>query len=64
MDIEDDDLSTRWLFVEMADLWIQLGWLPMSARSTILRGGFYTLSPKPGFRIIALNSNVCYRYNW
>jgi len=48
----------------MADLWIDFGWLPESTRSTILQGGFYTVSPKKGFRIIALNNNVCYSYNW
>lgn len=48
----------------MADLWIGYGWLPESTRSTILQGGYYTVIPKKGFRIIALNSNVCYSYNW
>lgn len=31
--------------------------------NTVLRGGYYTLSPRPGFRIIALNNNVAYVYN-
>ena len=48
----------------MADLWIGYGWLPESARSTISQGGYYTAVPKKGFRIITLNSNVCYSYNW
>jgi len=48
----------------LANLWINFGWLPESTRSTILQGGYYTLSPKKGFRIIALNNNVCYCYNW
>ncbi|KAK2580874.1 hypothetical protein KPH14_005946 [Odynerus spinipes] len=62
--ITDDELSTHWLYSMVADLWINFGWLPESTRATILQGGFYTLSPKKGFRIIVLNSNVCYCYNW
>ncbi|KAL0120105.1 hypothetical protein PUN28_008043 [Cardiocondyla obscurior] len=62
--ITDDELSTQWLYEMMADLWINFKWLPESTRTTILQGGFYTVSPKKGFRIIALNNNVCYSYNW
>ncbi|XP_070163189.1 sphingomyelin phosphodiesterase [Polyergus mexicanus] len=62
--IADDEINTQWLYNMMARLWINFGWLPESTRSTILKGGYYTLSPKKGFRIIALNSNVCYSYNW
>ncbi|XP_012062504.1 PREDICTED: sphingomyelin phosphodiesterase 1-like [Atta cephalotes] len=62
--ITNDEISTQWLYKLMADLWIDFGWLPESTRSTILQGGFYTVSPKKGFRIIALNNNVCYSYNW
>lgn len=62
--ITDYELSTFWLYNMVANLWISFGWLPESTRATILQGGFYTLSPRKGFRIIALNSNVCYSYNW
>ncbi|XP_043498948.1 sphingomyelin phosphodiesterase-like [Polistes fuscatus] len=62
--ITKDGLSTRWLYHLVADIWINYGWLPESTRATILRGGYYTLSPRKGFRIIILNSNVCYCYNW
>ncbi|XP_076234537.1 sphingomyelin phosphodiesterase [Calliopsis andreniformis] len=62
--ITDDNLTTNWLYELLADLWISYGWLPESTRSTIHQGGYYTVSPKKGFRIIALNSNVCYSYNW
>ncbi|XP_011690160.1 PREDICTED: sphingomyelin phosphodiesterase-like [Wasmannia auropunctata] len=62
--ITNDEISTQWLYKMMSDLWINYGWLPESTRSTILQGGFYTVSPKKGFRIIALNNNVCYNYNW
>jgi sphingomyelin phosphodiesterase len=62
--ITNNEISTQWLYRMTADLWIDFGWLPESTRSTILQGGYYTVSPKKGFRIIALNNNVCYCYNW
>ena len=62
--ITEDNLTTNGLYELIADLWISFGWLPESTRSTIHRGGYYTVTPKTGFRIIALNSNVCYTYNW
>ncbi|CAL7948927.1 unnamed protein product [Xylocopa violacea] len=62
--ITQDYLTTNWLYNLVADLWIRYGWLPESTRSTILEGGYYTVTPRKGFRIIALNSNVCYCYNW
>ncbi|XP_044598927.1 sphingomyelin phosphodiesterase-like [Cotesia glomerata] len=62
--IKNDSLSTEWLYELMADIWIEAGWLPPSVKDTILKGGYYNVSPRPGFRIISLNSNVCYIYNW
>ncbi|XP_031848043.1 sphingomyelin phosphodiesterase 1 [Nomia melanderi] len=59
-----NNVSTNWLYESVADLWISYGWLPEYTRSTLLQGGYYTVTPKKGFRIIALNSNVCYCYNW
>ncbi|XP_078034652.1 sphingomyelin phosphodiesterase 1 [Augochlora pura] len=59
-----DNVTTNWLYKLVADLWIGYGWLPESTRSTILQGGYYTVSPTKGFRVIVLNSNVCYCYNW
>ncbi|XP_076293529.1 sphingomyelin phosphodiesterase isoform X2 [Lasioglossum baleicum] len=62
--ITSDDITTNWLYKLVADLWIGYGWLPESTRSTIHDGGYYTVSPTKGFRVIALNSNICYSYNW
>ncbi|XP_076651995.1 sphingomyelin phosphodiesterase 1 [Halictus rubicundus] len=59
-----DDITTNWLYELVADLWIGYGWLPESTRGTIHHGGYYTVSPTKGFRVIALNSNICYSYNW
>lgn len=55
------NISTNWLFRLAAEEWTR--WLPVQARATILKGGYYTVLAKPGFRIIALNSNVCFTYN-
>ncbi|XP_015119715.1 sphingomyelin phosphodiesterase [Diachasma alloeum] len=62
--VDNDEVSTKWLYELLADIWINSGWLPESTRNTIVQGGFYTVSPKKGFRIIALNNNVAYTYNW
>lgn len=60
--ISDEKLSTNWLYELSAELWSE--WLPPETKETILRGGFYTVLARPGFRIIALNSNLGYTDNW
>ncbi|KAB0799319.1 hypothetical protein PPYR_07199 [Photinus pyralis] len=55
-------LSTRWIFELVAEEWSR--WLPKETKQTILKGGYYTVLHRPGFRIIALNSNVCYTMNF
>ncbi|XP_056647542.1 sphingomyelin phosphodiesterase 1-like isoform X1 [Diorhabda sublineata] len=58
-----ENLSSKWLF----DLIFQKlsKWLPVDdIKDTILKGGYYTVSPKKGFRVIVLNSNVCNINNW
>lgn len=54
-------LSTQWLYDFVAEEWSK--WLPEDTKATIKTGGFYTVLVKKGFRIIALNSNVCYTDN-
>ncbi|CAH0560165.1 unnamed protein product [Brassicogethes aeneus] len=61
-DVADPNLSTSWLYELVAQEWSS--WLPTSALETIRHGGYYTVSPRPGFRVIVLNSNVCYNLNW
>ncbi|KAH8382963.1 hypothetical protein KR009_006007 [Drosophila setifemur] len=57
-----DNLSVDWLYKHVWSLWKK--WLPSEAEATVLRGGYYTLSPSTGHRIVALNSMDCYLYNW
>ncbi|KAJ8974387.1 hypothetical protein NQ317_006166 [Molorchus minor] len=61
-DETDPSVSTHWLYNLTAEKWGD--WLSDEATATILKGGFYTVSPKEGFRVIVLNSNVCYITNW
>lgn len=60
--VNDVGLSTQWVFDLVAEQWGD--WLTEDAKKTILKGGYYTVSPKKGFRVVALNSNVCYTVNW
>ncbi|KAK9884420.1 hypothetical protein WA026_007267 [Henosepilachna vigintioctopunctata] len=57
-----NSIGTRWLFDAVAEYWSK--WLPKSALETIKIGGFYTTLVRQGFRIIALNSNVCFTENY
>ncbi|XP_030370213.1 sphingomyelin phosphodiesterase [Scaptodrosophila lebanonensis] len=57
-----DNINTKWLYEELYNDWSR--WLPEDTKETILKGGYYTVSPRPGFRIIALNSNDCYTDNF
>ncbi|KAJ8922712.1 hypothetical protein NQ315_007747 [Exocentrus adspersus] len=58
----DGTISTQWVFDLVAEQWGE--WLSEDAKKTILKGGYYTVSPRKGFRVIALNSNLCYITNW
>ncbi|KAH8381288.1 hypothetical protein KR093_002108, partial [Drosophila rubida] len=57
-----DEVNTRWLYEHLYQDWSK--WLPAETKETILKGGYYTVSPRKGFRIIALNSNGCYTDNF
>ncbi|KAI4462523.1 sphingomyelin phosphodiesterase [Holotrichia oblita] len=62
LEVQDDALSTQWLFDLSADIWSK--WLDEDALATVRLGGYYTVLVKPGFRIVAINSNVAYTFNW
>ncbi|XP_049856755.1 sphingomyelin phosphodiesterase-like isoform X1 [Schistocerca gregaria] len=61
-DVTDEAVSTKWLYETMANLWQT--WLPADIVPTVTKGGYYTTLVRPGLRIISLNNNVCYKYNW
>lgn len=60
--IQRPSISTQWLYDYSANAWNS--WLPASALQTVRRGGYYTVSPIPGFRVIAINNNDCYTFNF
>lgn len=50
------------LYNSITEIWSK--WLPESSLETVRIGGYYTVLVRPGFRIIALNNNEGYTYNW
>lgn len=38
--------------------------LPKEAQETVRKGGYYTVSPQKGFRVIGINNNDCYTFNF
>ncbi|XP_039966762.1 sphingomyelin phosphodiesterase-like [Bactrocera tryoni] len=57
-----ENINTLWLYEQLYEQWST--WLPADTKETILKGGYYTVSPKAGFRVIALNNNDCYTANY
>lgn len=49
-------------YKDINKLWSR--WLPVNTSETVRRGAFYSTVVRPGFRIISLNMNVCYNYNF
>lgn len=62
--VTEEEFSTQWLYDLLADVWISDFNLPEETRETIRKGGYYTVVPREGFRVIALNNNDCYTFNW
>lgn len=52
----------QWLYDYLIDEWA--AWLPAHVNTTVKQEGFYTVLIRTGFRLIALNNNVCYGGNW
>ncbi|XP_071502434.1 sphingomyelin phosphodiesterase-like [Diadema antillarum] len=59
------DQSEKWLYEACVSSWIEKsGWLPKSAKETMLRGGYYDVLVYPGFRVVSLNANAGNTQNW
>ncbi|XP_055522495.1 sphingomyelin phosphodiesterase-like [Wyeomyia smithii] len=56
------EFSVGWLYSYLADVWGH--WLPRSTVNSIRQGGFYTTLVRPGLRLVAVNNQDCYTYNW
>lgn len=62
--VKEENFTTSWLYNLLADTWVEEFGLPEETKETIKIGGYYTVSPKKGFRIISINNNDCYTFNW
>lgn len=60
--ITECPLSTNWLYDYLHQKYSV--WLPPKALQTVKKGGYYTVLVRQGFRVIALNNNICYSFNW
>ncbi len=58
-----EELSSEWLYRDAERLWTKFG-LPEEVAITIRHGGYYTTLARPGLRIVSLNTNYCYTFNW
>lgn len=57
-----ENISTRWLFDLIYDLWGPL--LPdQESRETLRDGGYYSTIIRPKLRLIAINNNFCFYAN-
>ncbi|CAH0763724.1 unnamed protein product [Diatraea saccharalis] len=55
-------LNTTWLYNSLADKWSP--YLTQPAKTSLRKSGDFSLLVKPGLRVISLNNNVAYKYNW
>lgn len=57
-----DKYDMQWLYGFQADLY--RNYLTPQALSTFRTKGYYTQLHKPGFRLVVLNTNFCYTFNF
>ncbi|XP_069958406.1 sphingomyelin phosphodiesterase [Cherax quadricarinatus] len=57
-----EKFGIQWLYDTIADQWEKLVKGP--APSSIRFGGYYSVLIRPGLRLISINTNYCYRFNW
>ncbi|XP_050517642.1 sphingomyelin phosphodiesterase 1-like isoform X1 [Diabrotica virgifera virgifera] len=61
-DIYSKGLSTKLLYIHFAAF--SQWWLPENTLKTIQSQGYYAHSVSDRLKIIGLNNNVCYKFNW
>ncbi|XP_022691550.1 sphingomyelin phosphodiesterase-like [Varroa jacobsoni] len=54
--------KTQRLYDFLWESWKQ--WLPAEAEQTFRKSGYYSAKPLPGLRVISLNTNYCYYFNF
>lgn len=61
-DIAGRHISTQWLYTLMSKIW--RAWLPKESLKTVEKEGYYAFNVNEKLKVIGLNNNVCYIYNW
>ncbi|XP_050312495.1 sphingomyelin phosphodiesterase-like [Anthonomus grandis grandis] len=60
--VTEPGLTQRWLYELDGDLWSR--WIPKEAVANVRRQGYFSVLANHKLRVIVLNNNVCYIYNW
>ncbi|ODM92693.1 Sphingomyelin phosphodiesterase [Orchesella cincta] len=62
----NDDFSLEWLYKLVLDPFIKRdsNLLPKEEQENFLSFGYYSVSPEPGLRLLAINTNLCYDQNF
>ncbi|CAB3222821.1 unnamed protein product [Arctia plantaginis] len=60
--VTEENLNTTWLYHSLAKKWDH--YLTEDAKKTLRERGEFSMVVRPGLRVISLNTNVAYRYNW
>ncbi|XP_042894288.1 sphingomyelin phosphodiesterase-like isoform X2 [Penaeus japonicus] len=58
----DNEFDISWLYDEIAALWAT--WLPEDVAASVTYSAFYSTLIKPGLRVLSINTNYCYSFNW
>ncbi|KAA0186014.1 hypothetical protein HAZT_HAZT006898 [Hyalella azteca] len=61
-EVYDKGFNPAWLYESLAEQW--QSWVPSASMPTLLKGGYYTVTPYPGLRVLSINSNYCNSMNW
>ncbi|XP_023942444.2 sphingomyelin phosphodiesterase 1 [Bicyclus anynana] len=60
--VKGDKLNTTWLYESLATKWDF--YLTEEAKASIRKMGAFSMLIRPGLRVISINTNVAYKYNW
>jgi sphingomyelin phosphodiesterase len=56
-----EEINTRWIYNVTWNSWFQ--WIPPSQKRNFFTGGYYALEKSKEFKILVLNTNLCYGLN-
>ncbi|KAK7076989.1 Sphingomyelin phosphodiesterase [Halocaridina rubra] len=58
----DNEYDISWLYDEIRTLWST--WLPPEVAQSVAYSAYYSTLIKPGLRVLSINTNYCYGFNW